>query len=107
MLYYGFILPDGTELKMEGKISTHEKLAEKFIQDKGLQRDYKKSNSTTPIDYLVIDWGAIKVGNLSRSDTITVTCPYYSEIIETKVREYRENGYRIDRIFLKDYNNSY
>ena len=101
MLYYGFILPDGKELVMSDKIRTHEALALKYIKENGYAREYRCSSCEDPIDFLVIELGAIKVGNFASSTSITVSVPYYSEYIKSMVQMYSSEGYRVDRFFRR------
>ena len=97
MLYYGFILPNGTELVPNDEIRTHEQLAEHYIKENYLYKDFRKSSCEDPVDFLVVDLGAIKVGNFAKATSITVAIPYYSDFIKEKVNEYACKGYRIDR----------
>ena len=99
LLYYGFILPDGTELCMNDKIRTHEKLAIDYIQNNYYSKEYRNSSYTDPTDFLVIELGAIKVGNFAKMSSITVAVPYYLDNVKHLVEEYGRKCYRIDRIF--------
>lgn len=97
MLYYGFILPDGTELTMDDTVRTHEQLSLKYIKDNYLNAQFRKSSCEDPTDFMVIEIGAIKVGNFASATSITVATPYYSEYIKSMVEEYGRHGYKIDR----------
>lgn len=99
LLYYGFILPDGTELCMNDEIRTHEQLAIDYIKKNYYSKEYRKSSYEDPTDFLVIELGAIKVGNFANMSSITVAVPYYSDYIKLMVLEYGKKGYRIDRFF--------
>ena len=103
MLYYGFILPDGTELEMTEGIRLHYDLALKYIKDNRYTKDFRQSSCEDPVDFMVVEVGAIKVGNFARATSITVSVPYHSDIIKAKVREYGRLGYRIDTLFRKNY----
>ena len=99
LLYYGFILPDGTELCMNDEIRTHEQLAIDYINKNYYSKEYRKLSYTDPTDFLVIELGAIKVGNFAKMSSITVAVPYYSDNVKHLAEEYGRKGYRIDRIF--------
>ena len=103
MLHYGFILPDGTELSMDDEIRTHEQLSLKYIKDNYLTKDFRNSSCEDPTDFMVVEIGAIKVGNFARATSITVATPYFSDFIKSMVEEYGRCGYRVDRFFRKDY----
>ena len=103
MLYYGFVLPDGTELVMDENIRTHEELSINFIKNNSeLSKEFRRS-SLDSVDFMVLKVGAIKVGNFARSNSITVAIPHHSELISELVIEYSRIGYKVDRIFMKDY----
>lgn len=97
MLYYGFILPDGTELAMDDTVRTHEELAENYIKNNYLYRDFRKSSCEDPVDFLVVELGAIKVGNFAKATSVTVAIPYYSDYIKSKCEEYARIGFSIDK----------
>lgn len=101
LLYYGFILPDGTELCMNDDIRTHEELSINYIKDNYLYKEYRDSSCTDPTDFMVIELGAIKVGNFANMSSITVAVPYYSDYIKSMVLEYGRKGYKIDRFFRR------
>ena len=101
MLYYGFILPDGTELTMSEKIRTHEDLAINYIEENRLMKDYRRSSCEDPVDYMVVELGAIKVGNFASSTSITVSVPFFSEYIKSMTEMYSKKGYRVDRFFRR------
>lgn len=101
MLYYGFILPDGTELVMSEEVRTHEALAINYIKENGYMKEFRRSSCEDPVDFVVIELGAIKVGNFANSTSITVSAPYYSEFIKSMVDMYASNGYRVDHFFRR------
>lgn len=103
MLYYGFILPDGTELAMSEEVRLHQDLACKYIKENYLFSDFRKSSCEDMVDFMVVELGAIKVGNFASSTSITVCMPYYSDYIKSMVEEYGRKGYKIDRFFRKDF----
>ena len=98
MIYYGFIMPDGTERPMTDDARLHGDLALKIIREEGYNKDFRKSDITDPVDFLVLEIGAIKVGNQAKSDSVTVKTPIYEPMIRGFVKLYQELGYRIDRI---------
>lgn len=97
LLYYGFVLPDGTELAMNDTVRLHEQLALEYIKANGLYAKFRKSSCEDPTDFMVIEVGAIKVGNFASATSITVATPYYSDYIKELVEEYGRRGYKIDR----------
>ena len=101
MLYYGFILPSGEELVMSEDIRTHEALAFAYIQKNRLMKEFRNSSCEDPVDFMVVEVGAIKVGNFANSTSITVSVPYYSDYIKSMVEMYGQKGYRIDRFFRR------
>lgn len=101
MLYYGFILPDGTELAMTEDIRLHQDLAYKYIKENCLFSDFRKSSCEDMVDFMVVELGAIKVGNFAKTTSITVAVPYYSDYIKTMVEQYGKDGFEIDRFFRK------
>lgn len=101
MLYYGFILPDGKELVMSEDIRTHELLAVNYIKENGYWKDYRNSSCEDPVDFMVIELGAIKVGNFASSTSITVSAPYYSDYIKSMVEMYSRKGYKVDHFFRR------
>lgn len=103
MLYYGFILPDGTELEMTEDIRLHYDLALKYIKDNNYIRDFRKSSCEDPVDFMVVELGTIKIGNFARATSLTVAVPYFSDFVKEKVEEYGRKGYQIDCFFRKDF----
>lgn len=101
LLYYGFILPDGTELCMNDNVRTHEELSMNYIYNNHLYKEYRNSSCADPTDFMVIELGAIKVGNFANMSSITVAVPYYSDYIKHLVEEYGRRGYKIDRFFRR------
>lgn len=101
MLYYGFILPDGTELAMTENARLHQELAYNYIMENYLFSDFRKSSCEDMVDFMVIELGAIKVGNFAKATSITVAVPYYSDYIKTMVEQYGNYGFEIDRFFRK------
>ncbi len=96
MLYYGFILPDGSEIGMTDNCRLHETVALNYIKENYLFKEYRNSDMFDPVDFMVSYLGAIKVGNQATSTSITVSIPYFSDIIRKYVEQYRRLGYRID-----------
>ena len=103
MLYYGFILPDGTELAMDDNIRTHEELAENYIKTNNLYKDFRESSCESPVDFLVLELGAIKIGNITGPISITVAIPYHSDFIKSMCEEYYKKGFRIDKFDRRNY----
>ncbi len=97
MLYYGFVLPDGTELTMNDNIRTHEELAENYIRTNNLYSDFRKSSCEDYVDFMVVEIGAIKVGNFAKATSITVSIPYHSDYIKSMCKEYAKIGFKVDK----------
>ncbi len=101
LLYYGFILPDGTEFCMNDNVRTHEELSMNYINNNHIYKEYRNSSCADPTDFMVIELGAIKVGNFANMSSITVAVPYYLDYIKHLVEEYGRKGYKIDRFFRR------
>ena len=98
LLYYGFILQDGTELKMDSECRLHEELALKYIKEERLSSSFRKSPYSDPVDFMVLELGAIKVGNMAKSTTITVSRSWLTDRILSIIKKYKDQGYRVDYI---------
>ena len=97
MLYYGFIMPDGSEYSNTPKKQLHMEIAIQIIKERYIN-DFLESEIMNPIDFLVIEVGAIKVGNRFKSSSITVRYLLENSLIRNFVELYESQGYRVDYV---------
>ena len=92
MIRNGFFLPDGNEYEVDE--TTHEQFAQILLKRKGWNQTRRSATDT-----LVMDHGAIKVGRILSTKTITI---HISMLTTNKIWEtidiYRDEGYLIDLV---------
>lgn len=95
----GFILSTGEKAFRDSEKDGHIEVAERIIKSNaGMAAKYEHSIWRDPVDFLIFDEGALKVGN--RYGVLVIT--YYPKLLSKPVKdaiiEYRALGYKEDRL---------
>lgn len=96
MTQIGFHLPDGFELFQESNLDNHVDIALRIIKEKGWEEYLQQSNYSDPVDFLVFNCGALKVGNCYLGKIVTVYPSKVSPYIQERINFYKKEGYQID-----------
>lgn len=79
----------------------HIEIARRIIREIGLEKRYKDSKwgkMDNPVDYLVYEEGAIKIGNRWGAKIITYCPDSISRKIYPKLQEYIDDWYQVDEV---------
>lgn len=94
----GFVMPNGYKYLREQEDHGHIEVAKKIIAEEKLSARYQKSPWKDPVDFLLFEEGALKVGNRWGERVIL----YYPNLLTKRVKdailEYRAIHYREDSV---------
>lgn len=94
----GFVMPNGDKYLREQENHGHIEVAEKIIAEERLTLRFEKSQWEDPVDFLLFEEGALKIGSRYGERVIS----YYPNLLTRKVRdailEYKSKNYREDSV---------
>ena len=83
----GFVMPNGKTYDQENQSDGHIEIARRVITSENLDEKYKNSRWNDPVDFLIFDEGALKVGNRWGKRVVS----YYPNMITSVIQEYIES----------------
>lgn len=94
-IFKGFVLPNGTEIPIDG-CGNHTELAEHIVsQSKRLQKMMMNSKYCSPIDFLIYEMGYLKVGNSGMKEVVYSVNKKMTKTLEDELLIYQALGYKI------------
>lgn len=81
MVELGFILPTGDKYLQEANEEGHIEVARRVIEKNSMSDRYERSKWNDPVDFLVFEEGALKIGNRWGAQVIT----YYPNKLSRKI----------------------